>query len=782
MNLDTTFPILTAPKRNSRHWKPGTITWGQILSWADDVALVKESGGYVLGTFRKTLRDHPAPGEKRDCEGYHRTKDAVVSRAVLALDADYPPESLPDTVELTTDWAAFIHTTYSSTPDTPRYRMLLPLDRAVDPQEYGMIADVVMRQLGWDAFDHTSAEAERYMFKPSAQHDRWFQSWKIDGDPLPVDDLLAQFNPDLSALPMPATPRGKRDPYSLEGVPGAFNRSHTIEEAIEEYALPYDHVGGERWSYRDGHGAAGFGMIGDGLAYSHHSTDPAHGEAVSAFDLVRLHRFGHLDDGVDTDKTPINRRPSHAAMVDLASTSARVVAEIVGADFDVSAGEGPEDSPDAWKLGIQISPRTGKFKDVIENWDLISQNDPVFVRLAFNEMTFTVEVSGDEPLPWRPISRGGPSFTDADRAALWMYLERTYHVRPSKTILTDLVDVASRKRHIHPIRDYLNGLPAWDGVPRMETCLPGVTPTDYTRMVARKAMVAAVARVLRPGVKWDHVVVLFGPEGLGKSWWVDRMARGHSGTLGAINDKDTLLIMQRSWIMLADEGHSMRKADVDQLKEFITRREDIFRMPYDRETLAHPRQCVIWSSTNDEVFLRRAEGNRRYLIVRCDQPVDFDSMTDDYVDAVWAEAVHYYHAGERLFLDEDERETAAAEREEFTEEDTLGGLIQNYLETLVPEDWADRGPEARKLWLFNRDQGLEAEGTVRQDETCSVALWVEALGRRVGDHRRQDLLDITNALRRLPGWRTRPGRHRIKPYGTQLIWERIPDDSGEDLI
>lgn len=780
MKPDTTFAIHTAPKRNSRHWKPGRVTWAEILAWTDTVSLDKESGGYVLGTLAKSTRDHGEPGTAGyvpGCVQYHRLKESVVSRGVLCLDADYATPDLPENVELLTPWAALVHTTYSSAPDAPRYRMLFPLDREVSATEYAMLAEVVMARFGVDQFDLTSVQAERYMFKPSAQHDRWFQSWKIDGDPLPVDQLLGEYDPDLSRVPLPAPPRGKRDPFTLEGVVGAFNRSHTIEEAIAEYALPYDMAGGGRWSYRDGHGAAGMGVIGEGLAYSHHSTDPAHGEAVTAFDLVRLHLFGHLDDGIDLTKVPINRRPSHTAMIDQASISARVVAELVGVDFNPEGGDGPDD----WKLRFRLSPRSGKFMDCVENWDLVMDNDPVFTRLSFNEMNFAVEVTGAEDLPWRPVHRGGPIFVDADRAALWMYLEREYHVRPSKTLLDDMVNVVARRRHTHPVRDWLDGL-QWDGTPRLDTCLPGVTPTDYTRMVARKALVAAVARIYQPGVKWDHVVVLFGPEGMGKSWWVDRMARGYSATLGRIGDKDTLLTMQRSWIMLADEGHSLRKADADQMKEFLTRTVDVFRLPFERDTLAHPRRCVIWSSTNDEVFLRRAEGNRRYLIVRSEGRVDFDQLTDEYVDQVWAEALHYYRAGERLFLDDVERDVAAEQREEFTEEDALGGLIEHYLETRVPEDWPKMGVEARKLWLFNRDTGFEPDGTLRQDEVCSAQIWAEALNRPVGQARRQDLLDITNALRRIPGWRTRPGRHRLPGYGPQLVWERIVEDDLEDLI
>src|SRR5699024_12437129 len=88
----------------------------------------------------------------------------------------------------------------------------------------------------------------------------------------------------------------------------------------------------------------------------------------------------------------------------------------------------------------------------------------------------------------------------------------------------------------------------WDGTPRLEEALPGVVPTDYTRLVARKCLVAAVARVFDPGCKWDHTLIIYGEEGLGKTHWISRMSKGYTAPLGDIRSKDTLLSMQRSWI------------------------------------------------------------------------------------------------------------------------------------------------------------------------------------------------------------------------------------------
>lgn len=783
------YAIVTAPKRDSRHWKQGEVTWDEIKEWMDAPAGRKEAGNYVLGELKHTEVLHP--DSDVPCSGLHRRKEAVSSRSMLSLDVDSPDADFLDTLDRKLPWQALAHTTWRATPDEPRYRLIVPTDRDMLPDEYAAAAGAVMERLGAHQFDPGSVQPERYMFKPSAPNPDWFVWHEVDGPIAPVEELLAEWNPDLSTIPMPKPSRFKRNPFELAGAVGAFNRAYDFETLIPVYNLPYEaSSAADRWHLIGAGGAAGLGVVSDGLVYSHHTADPAAGSACSAFDLVRLHRFGHLDDGVD-DKVPVNKRPSHQAMLDLAATDPRVVAEMVGVDFaqqmstvaatastsPASQTSAPPNSAQssgapAWRTQLQMNPRTGKFIDNIANWDLIRKHDEAFTVLRYNELSLAVETTGD--LPWRDLVEGKEAFTTVDRAALAHYLERTYGVRVARTFLDELIETDAHQRSFNPVVDYLNSL-TWDGEFRVEECLPGVRHTPYTRMVSRKAMVAAVARALKPGIKWDHVPVLYGSEGLGKTYWLERMFKGYTATMGDLNSKDTLITMQRAWAMLADEGHSLRKSDSDVRKEFITRSEDVFRMPYDRESQVHRRHCVIWGTTNDEVFLRAEEGNRRFLIVRCEERVDFDKLTDEYVDQVWAEAVHLYHAGELLFLEDAEALSAASEREAFTEESALVGVLSEHLDTLVPEGFEMERAEARRQFFSDHSMGL-ATGTEMQMRTCSAQLWVEALGRRFGEHRRVDLLEITAALKEMPGWRRIPGRHRVTGYGLQVVFERHDED------
>lgn len=742
------------------------IDWDEICLWAQNPASEKEAGNYLLGTLRETTVAHRAG----PCTGLHRRKDAIVSRSAITLDVDTPDADFDEIVEMVFPNTALMHTTFSSSPDQPRYRLVIPTDREMAPDEYIVVASNVMRMLGSHQFDPGSTEPERYMFKPAAQRAEWFRSWVLTGPVARVDQLLEGFETDLSSKSAPRS--WKRNPFEIDGVIGAFNRAYADWDLlIETFKLPYEKVGDQRYHLVGSKSEAGMGPVAgvEGFVYSHHAHDPAFGVTCSAFDLVRLHLFGDQDENVKSG-TPINRLPSHYSMLSAVMTDHRVVAELVGAEFSQEMDDEAADND--WRLNLRLAPRSGKFVDCIQNWDLVKKHDSAFAGLLYNELSLSVETDLD--LPWRIVAPENQVISTNDRWEFVHYVEREYGIRTSREFMSSIVDSKAWQRVENPVRIWLDSL-VWDRVPRLETCLPGVRPTPRTRLIARKCLAAAVARMFKPGCKWDHTLVLYGPEGVGKSWWIDRMAKGYSADLGKIGDKDTVLTLSRSWIVVSDEGHSLRKADHDAQKEFLTRTVDTFRMPYEKETLPHPRHCVIWSTTNDETFLRRQEGNRRFLIVSCDSPVDFDSLTDHEVDQIWAEAVYLYREGEPLFLQPDESSALAEDRERFVEEDSLAGLIQEFLETPVPDDWWERSIQDRQQWKLDRSHGFVPPGTMTLDRVCSTQIWVEALDRPIGDHRRIELLAITNVLKRFPGWTVVPGRTRIPGYGPQLVFVRDED-------
>lgn len=779
----TKFDIATSPNRNSRSWDQGTITWGEVVGWLDNPSDEKEAGNYVFGMLR----------------GKRRLKNTILHRGVIALDADSPSEDFLESLHsVMGDCAYIVHTTFSSTEDNPRYRVLIPLPRNIVPQEYKMAVDVLMERIGEMSFDPGSAQAERYMFKPSVQKGEEFRAWVYDesGNMIDVDDLIDSWGGDLEELPQPSVSKNKRDPTSLKGTPGVFNKVYdNLEELIDIFELPYDMVSENRYRFQGASGAPGMGPIegSDNLFYSHHSHDPAYGVTCSAFDLVRLHKFSHLDEDC-SDKTPINRLPSNSEMLKFAVSDPRVRAEaskaatpfdaVIGDDFREEM-EGIADSvdPKAWLDRLDIDEKTMEFTDSINNIELIAKNDPVLQKVYYNSVFNRMEVLNGN-LPWREVTPKENVFTEHDSTEARMHIEKHYHnLRLSVERFDFVMAKVIEYRRWNPVEEYLLSL-EWDGVCRLEESLPGVIPTTYTRMVARKIFTAAVARILDPGVKWDHMLMIYGKGGLGKSHWIEKMSRGWSDSLGKIGDKDTVQKMFGTWITVADEGHALRRAGFDQLKEFITQTKDSIRLPYAKNMTSTPRHNVFWGTTNDHSFLLREEGNRRFLVVEAVNRCDFSEMTDEYIDQVWAEAVHLYRSGESLVLDDTELKMAEGVRELYTQEDSLTGMIEEYVDTEVPDNWDQMNPLDRMDFL--NGGGVMADFGDSPDlvqHICAIQVWCEVLERRRGDSKPADISRISETLRNMSGWRQAATRLPIRGYGRQVVFERVSvDEEINDLI
>ncbi|MEW1820465.1 phage/plasmid primase, P4 family [Arthrobacter sp. NPDC080031] len=181
--------IITAPGNGKRYdWNSSTITWEEFCEWLDSPAGRKEAGGYVLGTFVETIDDHN--GKIAPHSAIHRNKNGVVSRWAITLDADYAYASGDFEQEVKAlGFHAVAHTTFSHTPENPRWRLIIPLFQSCTPEQYTTLAYAVMKKLGWDQFDHTCSQPERFFYKPSAQNGS-YDHFTVDGPVATLKDLL----------------------------------------------------------------------------------------------------------------------------------------------------------------------------------------------------------------------------------------------------------------------------------------------------------------------------------------------------------------------------------------------------------------------------------------------------------------------------------------------------------------------------------------------------------------------------------------------------------------
>lgn len=244
--------------------------------------------------------------------------------------------------------------------------------------------------------------------------------------------------------------------------------------------------------------------------------------------------------------------------------------------------------------------------------------------------------------------------TDAAVVLARTALERRGLKTIGKELVADAIQIVARYRQYHPIRDDLARL-QHDGRPRLDSWLvryAGVADTPYARAVGRKFLIQMVARIMKPGCKADHTLVLIGPQRAGKSSLCRLLAGAayHTDTLPSISGgKDVMEHLQGVWVVELSELAPARKSEAEDLKAFLTSQVDRFRSPYGKRTEAFPRQCVFIGTTNDDEFLRDPTGGRRFWPVHVGQ-IDLDGLAADR-DQLLAEATAAFLAGEPWWLD-----------------------------------------------------------------------------------------------------------------------------------
>lgn len=789
---DGQLTIATGRSRKETDWKNRQMLWSELTAKLGETTRTRET----LAEYDAMTRDEQ--NEIKDVGGFvggtlkggRRTAQAAAWRQVITLDADFATAALWDDFTLFNDYAALVYSTHKHRPGKPRLRLVIPLTEAISPDAYQAIARKIADGLGMDLFDDTTYQPHRLMYWPSTSADGEFFFKLQDGPWLDPGKILDQYEEwtDQSFWPESSRTKNQRkkmadkqgDPLEKPGVVGAFCRTYSIQEAIDIFlADVYEPCAMEgRYTYSAGSSAGGLVLYEDKFAYSHHGTDPISGKLVNAFDLVRLHKFGELDDEATTG-TPANKLPSYKAMLDLAISDPlvkRTLAreKLAGAQADFEAVDAAD--ADAWMSRLEVA-RNGGYESSPANVLLILGHDPNFAgKVALDDFAHRVTVR--ENLPWRKAIQGR-FWSDADDSGLRNYLHKVYGIKDQR-VVADAVSESLFKNTIHPVRDYLNGL-EWDELPRIDTLLIdylGAEDCEYTRAVTRKMLAAAVARVMNPGCKFDNMLVMVGPQGIGKSYLLKKLGREwFSDSLTTVQGKEAYEQLQGAWILEVGELSAMRRAEVEAVKHFLTKQIDSFRVAYGRNVSIFPRQCVFFGSTNKEEFLVDKTGNRRFWPVRTRvQPSArdlFTELTEEEIDQIWAEAAAAWRAGEPLFLDSRLAAIAITKQEQHLEESEKFGPVMEYLNRKLPADWEQRDLYQRRTYLYGGDFGDEPEGTVERSRVCAIEVWCEVFG---GDSKAFSLAqqrEIKDILRRVPGWKPYDGKLRFgKLYGLQRAFVR----------
>ncbi len=782
---DKQITISAAGSRRAILWPAQTLLWSEFIercrnpirgtetlkeylrlpkSKQDDL---KDVGGFVGGALKNN----------------RRKANAVAGRDIITLDLDnIPPKGTQDVLNRISALGCgyCVYSTRKHEENAPRLRVLVPLDRTCSTDEYEPITRKLAEMVNLKWCDPSTFEASRLMYWPSCCKDSDYVFTYGDKPFLSVDGMLALYNDWRNVAEWPQVPGAQEthrhladkqgDPREKQGVIGAFCRVYDIYKAMETF-LPgvYEPCEGHenRYTYTKGSTTGGAVVYDDGLfLFSHHATDPCGGRLANAFDLVRLHKFSNLDDAAKPN-TPINRMPSYMAMSELAIADEAVSTalnqsryEQAVAEFQVAVSMGPEAQPAAqdfsWVNKFELNPMTGKPAKTLRNIQVVLEHDPLLKNRIYFD-SFAESLIGEAPLPWgaRQKSSGLFKWVDEDDAGLEVYLSQLLGACSTKMIETALRDfAAARKRN--PVAEYLLSL-KWDGTPRLDTLFIeylGAEDCSFVRTVTRKAFVAAVARALsEEKVKFDYMLVVCGPQRIGKSTMLDKLGKDwFCDSIKTFEGKEAEEIIQGKWIIEIAELQALNKTDVNRVKQFLSKSDDQYRPAYGKRVKQQIRRCVFFGTTNDHEYLRDPTGNRRFWPVnaRIQEPVkDVFTDLDIEVDQIWAEAVIRWRLGEPLFLSAEMEDEADRRREEHLERDPLQGMIEAFLERPIPQDWQKWGVDRRMMFWSGGIK--DASNLVPRDRVCAAEIWRECFL----EHKtlpKYEAHRINNVLRSLPGW------------------------------
>lgn len=747
---------------------------------------LKDIGGFVGGTL---------------IDGKRRNDNAGV-RDLVTLDADSvePGGTARILTALTSLGCAYaVYSTRKHEGAAPRLRIIFPLDRSCSSDEYEPIARKLASYIDMNIFDPTTFETVRLMYWPGCSSDSEFVFVYEDKPFVSVDGILAMYHDWHSVSEWPEVPGAAKirdrsakkqgDPLEKKGVVGAFCRHYTIEQAMEAF-IPGEYSpcnDPDRFTYTGGSTVGGAVVYDDKFIYSHHATDPCSGKLCNAFDMVRLHLFGEDDTDAMPD-TPVTNLPSYKHMCEFAVGIPEIANEILQERYRQAAEAFSGDTgtdvtiPDdySWMNKLKVNPQTCKPLSTILNVQLILENDAKLREHMYLD-EFKNRVIVVSPLPWDVFEYPYQTreWTDSDDAGLRNYMEATYMITGKERIL-DGFTICMNTHRKNKLKDYFKSL-KWDGTARVDRLLIdyfGAEDNAFSRESIRKCLMAAVARVLYPGCKFDNMLILSGRQGIGKSTFFSLLGKEwYSDSLSTFEGKDAAELLQGFWIVEAGELTGLNRSEMNDVKQFLSKREDIYREPYGRRTSSYPRRCIIVGTTNDKEFLKDVTGNRRFwpIDLEVQKPVKniFKELPSE-VDQIWAECLFYVNQGENLLLSAEALKLAEESQGRHREVNPKEGLILEFLDRPITEDWYRKDISERRDLMISDFKVPEGQECYR-DRVCAAEIYAECFKNfNIGMMKRLESMEINNILKGLPGWEPMKYPMRFgKGYGMQRGYMRI---------
>lgn len=400
----------------------------------------------------------------------------------------------------------------------------------------------------------------------------------------------------------------------------------------------------------------------------------------------------------------------------------------------------------------------GRVRQTIENCMTVFYRDPLLKgAIRKNELTGKIDIVGE--LGWK---RNGSGLTDTDVYQIQRYLEKQYSLTNDK-IISKAMNIAASENSYHPIRNFLESL-VWDKKDRIDHLLTkylGAEESGYTKEVMRLLMMAAIHRVYVPGCKFEIMVCLVGGQGAGKSSFFRLLAcrdEWFSDDLKRLDDDNVYRKMQGHWIIeMSEMIATVNARSIEDIKSFISRQKETYKIPYETHPEDRPRQCVFVGTSNSMDFLPLDRtGNRRFAPVQVHpERVEKHILEDEeeareYILQAWAEAMEIYRSGvHELKLSKETEEYLRKMQKQFMPEDTKVGIIQAWLDT------------------------------TEEEYVCSMMIYREALHHETEEPKQWEIREINSIVNdSINGWEAIASTHRFADYGIQRGWRRKTDALG----
>lgn len=774
----------------------------------------KDKGGFIMGESIENKRE----------------KRSILTRNMITLDLDYCPSNIIDILKEKSElkelpFRFFIYSTHSHTPEEPRLRMIIPISRDVEVEEYEPIASRVCGKVGLQFFDATTTQANRIMYFPSVSLDGQYICEMIGDDEyydLDADDLLGEYfdYKNIDEWQRPHYIEGKKRERIERGtisdstktkyrIVNSFNTEYSITEAIDMFLKDeYKYESQDRYTYKDGTSRNGLNILNPQYAYSFHGTDPAQGRLLNSFDIVRIHKFGKKDQ--ENEQVVYDNYHKSTSFEEMCNWIKRELPNVMSHDPKVKEQkEKVEEKLN--EMGIEVSTdwldklardKNGDIKRIPYNISVIIEYDDTLRELFFYD-TIKQQVCFEKAPFWDKDIKKGDGVRDLDFSYIRNYLAQPPYLLTGKDAIEDAVLVEAYKRKINYPKYFLSTLPEWDGKKRIETLfidLFGVADCEFVREASKKWMTALVARIINPGAKFDYVIALLGSVGIGKSTWGKSLiAIDWNGNMEDIeksnyffsdkeidlrNERDTIDAIRGVCILeLAEFDKFLTKYDKATLKSFITKTKDRFIERYGKRTIDVPRSFVMLATSNEAKPIKNPDDERRFMPFYCNLPkhkaLIFDKKlwNKEIRDQVLAEALEYYNSGYSFSapfppLMQRQWETLI---EKASLENDYFGLVKDYVENLFPIDFLSQDFQTMRFSWRNRD-----DSDVRRKKRTTFSakeIYCLALDKRIGDTPDYGIRkEIEQSLRKLGFVKVDNQRKKFGEFGQQYYYELLEEE------